>query len=209
MPVVYQQNINGSTKIGVWHITEPEEFFNVPLQRTITHWHKRLQHLAGRTLLKTLHPEFPLEQIMISDTKKPFLENESCHFSISHSGDYAAAIVSTEYRVGVDVEWFNPKLGEIAGKFMKDNEWRELTLTSPQYDVGSSLEWQTLCWCVKETIYKWWGEAGVDFKKDIHILSVYGLEEGTVNVLFRGEIELVVHFIKVKENYLAWVLSKE
>ena len=53
MPLVYQQNINAVTKIGVWHIAEAEDFFaTVPLQKEITHWHKRLQHLAGRFLLK-------------------------------------------------------------------------------------------------------------------------------------------------------------
>jgi hypothetical protein len=61
MPLVYQQNINAVTKMAVWHITETEDFFaTVPLQKTITHWHKRLQHLAGRFLLKELYPDFPL-----------------------------------------------------------------------------------------------------------------------------------------------------
>ena len=71
MPLVYQQNINAVTKMGVWHITETEDFFlqQVPLQKEITHWHKRLQHLAGRYLLKELYPGFPLELIKIADTK--------------------------------------------------------------------------------------------------------------------------------------------
>ena len=109
MPLVYQQNINATTKIAVWHITEPEDFFlvQVPLQREIRHWHKRLQHLAGRLLLKELYPDFPVALIQIADTKKPFLENEPYHFSISHCGDYAAVIVSKTYRVGVDVELIN------------------------------------------------------------------------------------------------------
>ena len=55
MPLVYQQNINAVTKMGVWHITETEDFFaSVPLQKEITHPNKRLQHLAGRFLLKAL-----------------------------------------------------------------------------------------------------------------------------------------------------------
>jgi hypothetical protein len=58
MPLVYQQNINESTKLGVWHITEPEDFYlkQVPLQREISHPNKRLQHLAARYLLKELYP---------------------------------------------------------------------------------------------------------------------------------------------------------
>ena len=105
MPLVYQQNINAVTRIGLWHITEDEDFFlkEVPLKREISHWHKRLQHFAGRLLLKELYPDFPLRLIKIADTKKPFLEDEPFHFSISHCGDYAAAIVSKTHRVGVEI----------------------------------------------------------------------------------------------------------
>ena len=165
MPLVYQQNINATTKIGVWHIAEAEDFFlrQVPLQRTITHWHKRLQHLAGRLLLKELYPEFPLGEILIADTKKPFLENEAWHFSISHSGDYAAAMVSKEYRVGVDVEWGNPKIGEIRHKFLEEGEWevvsgkweegnRQLAIGNGQWAAENiqysivNIQLLTLCW---------------------------------------------------------------
>jgi len=48
MPLVYQQDINEDAKIGVWHITESEDFFleSVFPQKEINHPHKRLQHLA-------------------------------------------------------------------------------------------------------------------------------------------------------------------
>ena len=119
MPLVYQQNINAVTKIAVWHITEDEDFFlaSVPVQREIRHWHKRLQHLAGRLLLKEMYPDFPVKLIRIADTKKPFLENEPFHFSISHCGDYAAAMVSKSARVGVDVELLNEKIELISDHY--------------------------------------------------------------------------------------------
>jgi len=120
MPLVYQQNINSSTKLGIWHIIEEESFFlaEVPLQREITHPHKRLQHLAGRMLLRTLFPDFPYDLIRIADTRKPYLENESYHFSISHCGDYAAVIVSKDHRVGIDIERINEKVERIQHKFL-------------------------------------------------------------------------------------------
>ncbi|HXB29781.1 MAG TPA: hypothetical protein VNW49_08180, partial [Puia sp.] len=106
MPLFYQHNINESTKLAIWHITEDEDFFllRVPLKRDVSHAQKRLQHLAGRYLLTELFPDFPLKEIMIADTRKPYLEYEQYHFSISHFGQYAAAIVSSTNRVGVDVE---------------------------------------------------------------------------------------------------------
>ncbi|HVX51137.1 MAG TPA: hypothetical protein VHB48_13310, partial [Chitinophagaceae bacterium] len=103
MPLFYQHNINQTTRLGIWKIEEPEGFFaGVPLQRTITHPHKRLQHLAARWLLQHLFPDFPYSEIIIADTRKPYLPDEQYHFSISHTGDYAAAVVSSVQRVGRD-----------------------------------------------------------------------------------------------------------
>jgi len=61
VPLFYQHTINATTKLGIWQIEEEESFFlaKVPLQRNITHPHKRLQHLAGRYLLQYLFPDFP------------------------------------------------------------------------------------------------------------------------------------------------------
>src|SRR6476661_7771594 len=104
MPIFYQHEVDNDCRLAVWHITEDEAFFDVPLQRAITHPHKRLQHRAGRYLLRHLFPDFPLELILVADTRRPFLENEAYHFSVSHCGDYAAAIVSRNRRVGIDIE---------------------------------------------------------------------------------------------------------
>jgi phosphopantetheinyl transferase len=213
MPLVYQQNINATTKIGVWHIAEAEDFFlrQVPLHRAITHWHKRLQHLAGRLLLKELYPEFPLGEILIADTKKPFLKNEAWHFSISHSGDYAAAMVSKEFRVGVDVESPSPKIADIKHKFLGEEEW---AVGSGQFAEGSTqhstfnIQHLTLCWSVKEAVYKWWGIGGVDFKKDIIIKAISGTaDQGSVHCVFKNDTLLDVHFLHTGDNYLTWVLT--
>ena len=120
MPLFYQHNINETSKLAVWHITEPEEFFlrSVPLKRDVSHAQKRLQHLAGRYLLRELFPDFPLEEILIADTRKPYLADEKYHFSISHFGHYAAAIASRTSRVGVDIEKASPTIEKIRNKFL-------------------------------------------------------------------------------------------
>jgi phosphopantetheinyl transferase len=124
MPFIYQHQINQSSRVGVWHIAEGEDFFlpRVPLQRSITHPHKRLQHLAGRLLLTELAPGFPHELVRIADTRRPFLPDESWHFSLSHCGDYAAAVVSQVQRVGVDVELVSEKVERVKGKFLAQGE---------------------------------------------------------------------------------------
>ncbi|MEP7238738.1 MAG: 4'-phosphopantetheinyl transferase superfamily protein [Ferruginibacter sp.] len=204
MPLVYQQNINETTKIAVWHITEAEDFFlaSVPLQREIRHWHKRLQHLAGRLLLKEMYPDFPVELIRIADTKKPFLENEPFHFSISHCGDYAAAIVSKTHRVGVDVELLNTKIEKIQHKFTSEEELEKIQ--NSKFKIQNL----TLCWSVKESVFKWWGRGEVDFKNDILIRSIHGESgQGIVHCFFRDEYALGVHYLFFNNNFLTWVLT--
>ena len=165
MPLVFTEQIDGVTKLGVWHITETEDFFSadMPLQRSITHPHKRLQHLAGRYLLREMFPDFPLELILIADTRKPFLADEAFHFSISHCGDFAAVIVSRKNRVGVDIEIPQEKIERIAHKFLSATESAVLE----KLDVERSVQ-LTLAWSIKEAIFKWYGAGGVDF------IEIYG-----------------------------------
>jgi len=205
MPLVYQQNINATSKIAVWHITESEDFFlaSVPVQREIKHWHKRLQHLAGRLLLKELYPDFPVEMILIADTKKPFLANEPFHFSISHCGDYAAAIVSKTHRVGVDVELLNTKIEQIQHKFTSDEELEKIQHST------FNIQHLTLCWSVKESVFKWWGRGEVDFKRDIVLQSATGtMEQGIVHGIFKNEFKLDIHYLFFNNNFLTWVLTQ-
>lgn len=204
MPLVYQQNINATTKLGVWHIAEAEGFFlqTVSLQKEITHPHKRLQHLAGRYLLQELYPDFPVELIQIADTKKPFLLDEAYHFSISHCGDYAAVIVSKSQRVGVDIERINEKIDRIFPKFLSTEEQFLL----PR---GSINKTATLLWSVKESIYKWYGFGSVDFKEHIHIKSISGDDDGIVQVDFlkQGNMKFSAHFLFFNGNFLSWVFT--
>ena len=212
MPLVYQQNINATTKIAVWHISEPEDFFqsSVTVQREIKHWHKRLQHLAGRLLLKELYPEFPVSMIRIADTRKPFLEDDPFHFSISHCGDYAAAIVSRDHRVGADVESVSEKIGRLGHKFTSEEELSIFSKLEQniQYAIFD-IKLLTLCWSIKEAIFKWWGNGAVDFKNDIIIKSVSGNgTQGMASCTFKNKFELDVHFLSFSNNYLTWVLSE-
>jgi phosphopantetheinyl transferase len=210
MSLFYQHNINETTKLGIWRIEEPEDFFlqKVPIQKNVTHPYKRLQHLAGRYLLMVLFDDFPLEEIIIADTKKPFLENEKFHFSISHSGNFVAAIASKENRVGVDVELVTSKIRNIADKFLSEPEskyiqhWNEL----PQLQ----LELTTVYWSAKEAVYKWYGKGGISFQEHIQVNSVkHNRNKGTLDCLFTKdeETEITVHYQVFTGFVAAWVFS--
>ena len=207
MPLIHSQQLNNNTKIGVWHITETEDFFfeKYSLQRNITHPHKRLQHFAGRHLLSILFPYFPTEAIKIAATNKPFLENEAFHFSISHCGDYAAAVVSTQNRVGVDIEIPHPKIEMIQHKFLSKNE--NIILNNLLPNIFSTI---TMAWSIKEAIFKWYGLGAVDFKKHIQIQKITKVGESIVaNCVFckKDIILLQVHNITLFGNNLSWLIT--
>lgn len=182
MPLFYQQDIDDSTRVAVWKIDEPESYFlrHVPLQATITHPHKRLQHLAGRYLLRELFPGFPYHDIEIASTRKPFLPNEQYHFSISHCGHYAAAIVSTQARVGVDVEVVTPRVRTIKRKFLHPDELR---FVNSRAGVKEE-ELLTILWCAKEAMYKWYGLGQVDFSDMMRTLPFELHNTGVINGFF-------------------------
>lgn len=202
MPIFYQQDIDESTRLGIWKIEETEEFFlkHVPLQKEITHPHKRLQHLAGRFLLKYLYPDFPVKLIKIADTKKPFLEDEAYHFSISHCDDYAAAIVSKTERVGVDVEIPSFKIDRIKNKFLNELEF---SILNPEFSITQL----TLMWCCKEAVYKWWSYGGVDFSEKIRLQPYELQSSGNLPVQFflGNTTNLVLQYKIFDKLCLAWL----
>lgn len=238
MPIFFQQEINAVTRLGIWKIEETEEFFksNVPQHRDVTHPHKRLQHLAGRFLLQYLVPAFPYELVEIADTRKPFLPGEQYHFSISHCGDYAAAIVSKDSRVGIDIEIPVEKIMRIRDKFLSEEEKSEWQVenghpmaigwsignrqsvhvfrtSNPGHPIPNSQtlvshsQLTTLLWSAKEAVFKWYGEGGVDFSEHIQLQQ---LQEATATIdcfFSKDNSRLIIHYRLFDHIVLAWVMS--
>lgn len=235
MPIFFQQKIDDDTRLGIWKIEEPAEFFlhNVPVHRAVTHPHKMLQHLAGRFLLQFLFPGFPYDQVQVADTRKPFVVNEAYHFSISHCGDYAAAIVSRNRRVGIDIEIPVEKIQRIRQKFLSEEEeialkeWNEKGLQSSSFSddvaevrdsnqgnapvnniISASGEiWPlTVLWSAKEAMYKWYGDGGVDFKKDM-LLRRIDSDASAIDARFiKNNTDLEVQYRFFETLVLAWTI---
>ena len=213
MPLVYQQNINESTRLAVWHITEPENFFGqkVPLTGKISHPHKRLQHLAGRYLLPVLFEDFPLSLIRIAETRKPFLQGDPFHFSISHSGEYAAAIVSSRNRVGVDIETVSEKVERVVHKFLPEAEQEMIfALAEKTGGISNRRNLLTLAWSVKETMYKWYCDEAVDFIDHLEIASIEATDnQFSIDCIFKKNafVELTVNGLFFNGNFLTWLVT--
>lgn len=201
MPLFFQKDINAETKLGIWKIEEDEDFFKgfVPNHRDVTHPHKRLQHLAGRFLLKYLFPYFPSHLIQIADTRKPFLADETFHFSISHCGDFAAAIVSRKYRVGIDIEIPTEKVTRVSHKFVNGEEFNDMNPASAN-DF-------TQIWSAKEAVFKWYGKGEVDFKQHI-LLKFDEADDYNLHCHFvKTNVDLDVYSRQFEELCLSYVVT--
>jgi 4'-phosphopantetheinyl transferase EntD len=223
VPLFYQHTINETTKLGIWQIEEDENFFliKVPLQQNITHPHKRLQHLAGRFLLQYLFPDFPYEEILIADTRKPYLPNEQYHFSISHCGNYAVAIVSSTHRVGIDIEIPSKKVERIAHKFIHEDEKQFLEqLTTHNLPLINFIDQPstvnsrllTILWSAKESLFKWYSLGGVDFKENMQLNDMIKKENDSFILPFvfnkENSIQLNITSKVFDELVLSWVITK-
>ncbi|MEZ2440662.1 4'-phosphopantetheinyl transferase superfamily protein [Chitinophaga sp. RCC_12] len=202
MPLIRTIQIDPETKLGVWKITETENFFQekVSISRAIHHPHKRLQHFAGRYLLVTLFPEFPIQEIMVTHTRKPVLAGDSHHFSISHCGDYAAAIVSTKAAVGIDIEEVKPKIELVSHKFLSPSE---RAFIDPQQELSH----KTICWSAKEAMFKWYGRGSVDFKENMKLHPFIFQQAGFITADFNKQdtnTRLYLQYIMENDLCLAW-----
>jgi 4'-phosphopantetheinyl transferase EntD len=204
---MYTHSPNQNTHLAVWHITEPESFFSgIQAGKNISHPHKRLQHLCGRYLLQHLAPTFPITSVIAEQNNKPFIPGHPYHFSISHCDDYAAAIVSTTQKVGIDVETVEQRVLKIRHKFLTNEEENMLVADLPDFTDAQRL---TLAWSVKETMFKWLGETGVDFKAHLLLKAVNGSDrEGVFHTIIqRNEIYMLqVAYYLLKDVVLTWAI---
>jgi len=208
LPLFYQHNINETTRLAVWKIEEPESFFlsHIASQRAIQHPQKRLQHLAGRFLLSFLFPDFPIAEILLADTRKPYLAHHPYHFSISHCTNYAAAIVSRTEKVGIDIEVPTERVLKIRHKFLHPTE--QAMFNSSHQLVDQT----TLLWSAKEAMFKWWGWAAVDFSEMLRIEAFELATEGLISarlVTEQGAIRLPLNYKLMPNLCLVWANKLE
>jgi len=169
MPLYREWSSDPFSLAAIWEITEPEQFFIERTQLTvdIKSEKRRLEHLAGRFLLRHLQEDFPLLSILPDEHDKPRVSNNEYYFSISHSFPYVAAVVSPYVECGIDIQVWHKRMDQLQHKFLSDTEQRFF-----QNDPRLI----TVAWCAKEAVYKWQGRRGVEF---IDHLPIERFEERT------------------------------
>ena len=167
MPFLKEFIINHNTKIKLWKLNLGElnyselNEYDSNLLKSKKNELAREQFLAVR---KTLQLEDPSFKIRYDKLGKPSI-NSDLNISISHSNLMAAIVFSGYNRAGIDIELKESKIINIQNKFLNESEKLD-------NEYQSNLDYLTMIWTAKESIYKALGIKGVSFSNDIIIKNI-------------------------------------
>lgn len=160
MPLMKLQKDNAQSGWALWFITETEQELQAAsgarVDDSIASYTKRLEWLAGRSLLKELVEHCGLEFYGLEKNEfgKPLLLKHPHHISLSHSYPYVAAQIDLNTEVGIDLEQPKAKLLNIAPRILASGELA---------DAGQDVLKHCVYWCAKEALYKSYGKRGLHF----------------------------------------------
>ncbi len=180
--------------LGLWEITE--DFFSLYNMLDLTSeeietlnsfksYNRKLEWLSVRVLLAEMTE--PGIKIFYKGNRKPFLTDETCNISISHSNKLTSILLSRKHRVGLDLEFVSGKIANLAGKFLTAREEGAINGKCRRYQVY-------IYWCAKEALYKICDKQNINFKEDIIIDPFIPEKQGTLN----GK----VHTNAIKEDFI-------
>ena len=180
MPLHAIQRLSPTAVLGLWHLTETPEALWATLPNPAAYQallpatadaRRRAQWLAGRRLAHALFGELPTplppETLVRNDAAgRPWLAGAPADVvvSLSHSGEWAAAVLAQGGRAGVDIELIRGKAQRLAGKFLAENEWDHARAVAATSDAEAHY---TLLWSAKEALYKLAAQRGILFRRQL------------------------------------------
>lgn len=193
MGCITKHYLNEFSILGVWKIEEDlDTLLNMVLldsndkkrYKEFKSNSRKLEFLSVRALLAELVGKEA--SIVYNKNNKPFLKDGSRFISISHSHKLTAVLLSTNEKVGIDLEYMSSNIAAIALKFLnvkekitRENEFRKYHLY--------------IHWCAKEALYKICDKEGISIRKNITIEPFQVKDAGTI----RGK----VYTNKIKETF--------
>lgn len=213
MPLIYFNEVERGTRLGVWKIEEPNDFFLSQLELTAFDRNeiakyslpiKLREWLSSRFVLKLMaNKDEPIE-LHKDEFDKPHIVNFKLNCSISHCPGYAAAFISDRYRLGIDIEGLHEKVNRIAARFMSR---KELSNVADE----TRIEQFVIHWSAKESLYKLYGRKRLDFKENLIIHPFKYEGKGQIETsLRRGDfkVDLNLNYQTIDRTVLTWVVDE-
>jgi len=164
---ILKESLHNDCVLGIWKIEEEENFFlgQFPVDEarlaSISHSAKRLEFLAARYVAAQLSEQPHAALILNKENRAPYFPHLAYGLSISHCNQYVAVLLHKKGKaVGVDIEISGEKITRVADRFISDEE------RAPQYPTHLA---QTLCWSIKEAVFKLLDIPGITFKSELRI----------------------------------------
>jgi 4'-phosphopantetheinyl transferase len=145
---------------------------------------RKLEFLSVRALLAELIGKEA--GIVYNKNNKPFLRDGSRFISISHSHKLTAVLLSTNEKVGIDLEYMSSNIAAFAFKFLNIKEKITKDHDSRKYHLY-------LHWCAKEALYKICDKEGISIRNNITIDPFVINDSGVI----KGQ----VHTNKINESF--------
>jgi len=193
MGCISKHYLNEFTILGVWKIEEDLKTLldlveldngDKKKYKVFTSTSRKLEFLSVRALLSELLGKDA--GIVYNKNNKPFLKDGSRFISISHSHRLTAILLSTNEKVGIDLEYMSSNIGKIAFKFINRKEVITSETEKRKYHLY-------LHWCAKEALYKICDKEGISIRKNITI-EPFEVKES-------GEIKGKVHTDKINDSF--------
>lgn len=193
MSCITKHYLNEFSILGVWKIEEDLDTLTgmVTLNAEEKKRYKgfssnsrKLEFLSVRALLSELIGKEA--SIVYNKNNKPFIKDGSRFISISHSHKLTAILLSTNEKVGIDLEYMSSNIAAIALKFLNVKEKITKNPENRKYHLY-------IHWCAKEALYKICDKEGISIRKNITIEPF--------EVKDSGEIRGSVHTDKINESF--------
>ena len=193
MGCITKHYLNEFSILGVWKIEEDQNtLLDLVLldsdekkkYKGFSSNSRKLEFLSVRALLCELIGSEA--KIVYNKNNKPFLKDGSRFISISHSHKLTAILLSTNEKVGLDLEFMSTNIAAFAFKFINRKEKVTKEIDERRYHLY-------IHWCAKEALYKICDKEGISIRNNI---TIDPFEVGE-----SGEIKGHVRTNKINESF--------
>ncbi len=165
---------------------------------------RRCEWLAARILVRRL-VGYPVNVCYTADGR-PMLADGSRFISISHTANYVAVALHSEYNVGVDIEAVGTKVQRLYKRFLSVAEVGAL-------DRSNETVAMLLHWSAKESFYKVVGNQGGSYAENFSVSSFTVATSGSFNISYVVADKLIkrviVNYIVENEFVFTLCVDKE
>lgn len=173
MGLIINRKIAGDVQLGVWKIEESTDqllemldltTMEEKIYQSLRTEERKKQWLSYRVTIKKLLNLNKVLDINYDKKGKPKILNHYLHVSVTHSGEFSAAILHKNMATGIDIEKLTGRIHKIKSKFLSDKELQEIQQYHNDYTEALHVYWGA-----KEVIYKMQSIGIISLRENIYI----------------------------------------